>query len=67
MAEITATVFVPITVNWTDNGDPAGEQSVQAQAVVTRTVPDDGEGWGAVGNWAAGQATATVQAGTGGG
>ncbi len=35
-------------------------QQVFAQAVLTRPVPDDGEGWGAVGNWSAGQATATV-------
>lgn len=67
MTEITATCFVPITINWTKDGVPMGEQQVFAQAVLTRPVPDDGEGWGAVGNWAAGQATATVQTGTGGG
>jgi len=61
MAQITATIEVPITVNWTQAGEPAGEQSATATAVVTREV-DETE-WGAVGNWSAGQATAAIQTG----
>lgn len=62
MPQITATVQVPITVNWTQDGVAEGEQSATAYAVVTRTV-DDQQGWGAVGNWPAGQATAAIQGG----
>lgn len=60
MPQVTATVQVPITINWSQNGVAEGEQSVTAYAVVTRTV-DDSEGWSAVGNWPAGQATAVIQ------
>ena len=63
--QITATIQVPITVNWTNSGEPAGEQSATATAVVSREV-DDQSAWGAVGNWSAGQATAAIQ-GEGGG
>ena len=62
MAQITATIEVPITVNWTQAGEPAGEQSATATAVITREV-DQPETWGAVGNWSAGQATAAIQTG----
>lgn len=62
MPQITATILVPITVNWTKDGVADGEQTAVATAVVHRTV-DDPVGWGAVGNWTAGQGTAAIQAG----
>ena len=62
MYQITASVLVPVTINWTQNGEPAGETTVTIQAGATRVVEDYGP-WGAVGNWAAGQADAAIQLG----
>jgi hypothetical protein len=69
--QITATVEVPITVNWSHNGQAEDEEPATAVATVTRVV-NDPENWTAVGNWAAGQDTAAItiggsESGSGGG
>ena len=69
--QITATVEVPITVNWSHNGIAEDEETATAVATVTRVV-NDPENWTAVGNWAAGQDTAAItiggsESGSGGG
>lgn len=64
MPQITATIEVPITVNWSRLGVADGETPATAVAKVTRTV-DEADGWSAVGNWSEGQDTATITEGGG--
>lgn len=62
--QITATVLIPVTINWTNNGEPAGETQVMAAAVATRIV-EDYSPWGAVGNSPQFQGDASIQHGGG--